>query len=143
MSIADALNIAPHDISTVTMSESEVVPVGSDSDNIDTDYKSARANQYELMEMGKASLNTAIRIAAESENPRAIEVLSGLLKNVSEINRQLITLNKDKVDAKNQPSKSNQTQITPSIGTQQNVFVGSNSDLNRMISERIKINTAS
>lgn len=66
----------------------------------DADFDFTRGNQYELIMQGRAAIGTAMKIASECEEPRAIEVLSGLLKTVSDMNAQLLKLSKDKADIK-------------------------------------------
>ena len=83
-----------------------------------------------------------MKIARQSENPRAIEVMSVLMKDISNISKNLVTLNKDKSDAKAAKiaakiGKSNQ--VTPTIGTQNIIFSGSSSELNKLISNQCKV----
>ena len=65
-----------------------------DSDNVKGDYDYSRETYYQLIEKGKESLELAIRIAEETEHPRAIEVLAGMIKNVSDVNDKLMDLNR-------------------------------------------------
>ena len=64
--------------------------------NVDNDYKYSRDTYYELVEKGKQSLELMIEVARESEHPRAFEVLSGMIKNISDVNDRLMDLNKKK-----------------------------------------------
>ena len=66
--------------------------------NVDNDYKYSRDTYYELVEKGKQSLELMIEVARESEHPRAFEVLSGMIKNISDVNDRLMDLNKKKKD---------------------------------------------
>ena len=66
--------------------------------NIDNDYKYSRDTYYELVEKGKQSLELMMEVARESEHPRAFEVLSGMIKNISDVNDRLMDLNKKKKD---------------------------------------------
>jgi hypothetical protein len=133
--IAEVFDVEPHDIVEV-----DPVSVSTMDDTEDEDFNIARMNQLEFLEMGKAALNTGLRIAGESENPRAIEVLSGLLKNVADMNQQLLKLSREKVDIKAARNNAKGGQQAPmQIGTQQNVtLVGSSADLNKMLADRLK-----
>lgn len=107
-----------------------VIPAGEPED---VDFESARANTYELIDQFKASINTAMHVAAETQNPRALEVLGNLLKSAADVNKQLVQMSKDKADV-----KAAKKQITnpqqPQIGTvQQAVFVGSSADLTKLL----------
>ena len=61
--------------------------------DVDNDYKYSRDTYYELVEKGKQSLELMIEVARESEHPRAFEVLSGMIKNISDVNDRLMDLN--------------------------------------------------
>ena len=63
-------------------------------DKINNDYDYSRDTLYELIEKGKDALENMIEVARESEHPRAYEVLSGLIKNVADVNDKLQDLNK-------------------------------------------------
>jgi hypothetical protein len=131
----EILNIEPQ---PVLEPEEVVVPPNTDTVE-DIDFDNVRANYYELLDQGKAAMNTAMRIAAESENPRAIEVLSGLFKNVADVNKQLLSLSKDKADIKAvKRSGSNPQQSLPGQTIQNAVFVGNGADLNKLLADRLK-----
>ena len=67
-------------------------------DNVSNDYNYSRQTYYDLIEKGKESLDLMIEVARESEHPRAFEVLSGMIKNVSDVNDKLMDLNKKNKD---------------------------------------------
>lgn len=147
MSLADVFDVNPTEVvleipvSTEEKQLPVVAEVSDDTENIvDTDFHAARTNQHDLLTMGMASLNTAMRIAAETEEPRAIEVLSGLLKTVSEMNKQLVVMSKDREEVKNERNKrtAKPQQENPSIGHQNNVFVASSADINKLLAEKMK-----
>ena len=97
--------------------------------NVDNDYKYSRDTYYELVEKGKQSLELMIEVARESEHPRAFEVLSGMIKNISDVNDRLMDLNKKKKDF----YKNDTKQIEGNNTTNNNLFVGSTTDLQRML----------
>ena len=97
--------------------------------NIDNDYKYSRDTYYELVEKGKESLELMIEVARESEHPRAFEVLSGMMKNMADINDKLMDLNKKNKDI-------NQEEVKQVAGnTTNNVFLGSTADLQRLLQD--------
>ncbi len=49
---------------------------------MDTDFKYARENLYNIIEKGSDALNTLVDVAAQSQHPRAFEVVSQLVKNI-------------------------------------------------------------
>ena len=101
-----------------------------DSDKIANDYEYSRQTYYELIEKGKDALDLAIEIAQQSEHPRAIEVLSGMIKNVGDVNDKLMDLNKKNKDINKTdlPMKAEGT-------TNNNLFIGSTTDLQRMLQD--------
>ena len=99
--------------------------------NIKDDYDYSRETYYDLLEKGKQSLELMIEVARESEHPRAFEVLSGMIKNVGEISDSLMDLHKKKKDY----DKVEEPKELPGT-TNNNVFIGSTSDLQRMLHQQ-------
>ena len=102
-------------------------------EKVDYDYDYSRATYYELIEKGKESLDLMIEVARESEHPRAFEVLSGMVKNISDVNDRLMDLNKKQKEM-TAPTKHEAKQITNN-----NVFLGSTTDLQRILKNEIKV----
>ena len=96
-----------------------------DSDNLQVDYEYTRDNLRELIEKGKDSLDLAMRIAEETEHPRAIDVLGQMLRSVTDTNDKLMDLNKKKADAEEGTKRV----------TNNNLFVGSTTELQRILSK--------
>lgn len=97
--------------------------------NIAEDYNYSRATYYELIDKGRESLDLMMDVARESEHPRAFEVLSGMIKNIAEINGSLMDLNKKNKETKLVGKEKRQASGT----TNNNVFIGSTTDLQRML----------
>ena len=95
--------------------------------NVDNDYKYSRDTYYELVEKGKESLELMIEVARESEHPRAFEVLSGMIKNISDVNDRLMDLNKKKKDL------DRKEEIKNIANTTNNLFVGSTAELQKLL----------
>ena len=99
--------------------------------NVDNDYKYSRDTYYELVEKGKESLELMIEVARESEHPRAFEVLSGMIKNISDVNDRLMDLNKKKKDL------DKKDEIQKIATTTNNLFVGSTTELQKLLKKDI------
>lgn len=128
--LSEIFNIRP--IEVITTQSHTVVPDGSE----DEDFLYARTQTYNLIEKGSEALDIAIKICRESENPRAIEVLSGLVKNLSEVNKALVVLNKDKAEAKS--AKIGQSTANGMTNTQNNIiFTGNSKLLNQLLAEQM------
>ena len=74
-----------------------------------------------------------MNIASALEHPRAFEVVATLIKNTSDVNDKLIDLHKKKKDLA-KLEKPNET------GTTNNLFVGSTTDLQRMLQDMVPAN---
>ena len=99
--------------------------MSNEKDNVQNDYDYSRETLYELIEKGKDALENMIEVARESEHPRAYEVLSGLIKNVSDTNDKLMDLNKK------QRQMDEKEQVKQVENTQNNYFMGSTADIKR------------
>jgi len=103
------------------------------NEKIKNDYDYSRDTYYELLEKGKQSLDLMIEVARESEHPRAFEVLSNMVKNLSDVNDKLMDLNKKNKEI-NKEDKEQVKQVTNN-----NVFLGSTTELQRLLQDERKI----
>ena len=101
------------------------------TDDIDKDYKYTRAQLYSLIEKGQEALNGILELAGESASPRAYEVAGQVLKSTADITDKLADLQKKMKDLDEDKPK------TPSNVTNNALFVGSTSELSKMIKEGI------
>lgn len=104
------------------------------------DLDFARNNIRDLIDTGTLSLKELTTIAKSTEHPRAYEVLSTLLNTVVNLNKELIDIHKKKKDLfKEEPVAEKQG--TTNLKVNQAVFVGSTSDLAKIVkSERESAN---
>jgi len=129
-------DITPVEVLTPDNASVVIAPAGAE----DEDFEYARNRTYELAEKGHEALGVAMRVVREAESPAAITALSALIKTMSDVNKNLLSLNKDKADAK--AAKAGHGANTPSIGTavqnQTNIlFAGSSKDLNKLLQEHL------
>lgn len=99
-------------------------------DDVETDVQYARQNIKDLIEKGNGAFADLLHVAKESEHPRAYEVAAGFFKNLADLNKDLLELQKRKRDLK--PELKNETQ---NINVDKAVFVGSTTDLVKFIKE--------
>jgi hypothetical protein len=119
---------------TKTSAEGEVVDastgeiIQSTEDKIEDDYEHSRNNLRELLITGQNALMHSLEVAKQSEHPRAFEVVGNLMKQLADVNQQLLDLHqqKQKLDA---PKKA---EAAKSV-TNNAIFVGSTSELAKMI----------
>jgi phosphomevalonate kinase len=100
--------------------------MADEKNNLKNDYDYSRETYYELIEKGKDAVENMIEVARESEHPRAYEVLSGMIKNVSDVNDRLMDLNKKQKEI-------NREEVKQVSSTTNNVFLGSTSDLQKLL----------
>ena len=95
-------------------------------EDIINDYKFSRDTYKELISTGMGSLDSLAEIARESEHPRAFEVLAKSIKDIGDVTDKLMSLQKNKQDLVNK--KEEQSKVTNN-----NMFIGSTTDLQRML----------
>ena len=93
----------------------------------DTDFKYTRENLYNLLERGQDAVEELLEIAKQSEHPRAFEVVGQLIGKLTETNKELMGLHKTKKDLSTERGPTNVTNA---------LFVGSTSDLQKMLKEK-------
>ena len=100
-----------------------------DSDgNVDNDFEYSRQIYHDLLVKGSEALEDMMEVARATEHPRAFEVLAGMMKNVADINGSLLDLHRKKKDIRKKDVKE-----LPAGNTTNNLFVGSTTDLQRML----------
>lgn len=108
----------PVKVETVTVSE--VNPVESD-----TEF--ARKNIRNLIEKGSFAIDDLLQVAKHSESPRAYEVAANMIKNLSDLNKDLLEVQKRKKDLVADKSGSKDVNIDKAV------FVGSTADLMKLL----------
>ena len=101
------------------------------TDDIEKDYKYTRAQLYSLVEKGQEALNGILELAGESASPRAYEVAGQVLKSTADITDKLADLQKKMKDLDEDKPKG------PSSVTNNAVFVGSTTELQKMLKKEI------
>ena len=106
-----------------------IIPENGISDNVEIDYKHTRKNLYNLLELGEDALLNALDVAKQSESARSYEVVGALLKNLSDINHQLMDLS-EKTKKITEPLKGD---VTTGNVTNNAIFVGSTAELSKFL----------
>jgi hypothetical protein len=126
--LSNTFNVAPSSASEIIDRDGSVIAPneGSATENADADYCKARSNLYNLLSQGQEALQAALEVAKQSEHPRAFEVVGGLVKQLADVNHQLLDLS-EKRNKLSQPSK-----VSSNV-TNNTLFVGSTAELGKMI----------
>ena len=127
-SIDKALNIE-NDIVETDKRSSEIEVISEKPNEIQKDYEYTRANLYSLIQKGQESLNGIMELAGESASPRAYEVAGQIIKSVADTTDKLMELQKKVKDIDEDKDKG------PSQVTNNALFVGSTSELSKMLKD--------
>jgi len=102
--------------------------------DIKDDYEFSRETYRDLIRTGTHSLDSLAELARESEHPRAFEVLSKSIKDIADTTEKLMALQKAKKDLSKDDKQDEAKRVTNN-----NVFVGSTTDLQRMLMDKDRI----
>ena len=118
--------LAPMKVAEVITTDGEIIRQ-SDS-KIEDDYEITRNNLRLILQQGQSALMKALDVAHQSEHPRAFEVVGNLMKQLADVNQQLLDLHqqKQKLDG---PKESSKREVT----NNNVIFTGSTADLNKLI----------
>jgi len=135
MKIDDSLSEV-FEVKTMTPTEvidTDGVIVSQSNNKIEDDYEVTRNNLRILLQQGQEALQKSLDVAMQSEHPRAFEVVGNLMKQMADINQQLLDLHqqKQKLDEPSKAEKAKQV-------TNNAIFVGSTAELNKLIKNMAK-----
>ena len=105
-------------------------------DEVKKDYDYTRGNLYSLIEKGQEAINGIMEVAGETASPRAYEVAGQLIKSVADTTDKLADLQKKVKELDEDSPKS------PSTLTNNAVFVGSTTELQKMLKKGILNNNS-
>tara|TARA_B100000745_G_C20095981_1_gene374733 strand:- start:540 stop:995 length:456 start_codon:yes stop_codon:yes gene_type:complete len=113
----------------VEADETDVVESNPKEREVDTeeDYVQSRDNYYKLIAQGNDAMKYVLDVAKQTDKARDFEVFGQLLKQTSEINKELIDLQIRMENLKSIERKGNPTKVTNAL------FVGSTADLQKLI----------
>ena len=105
--------------------------------DVEKDYKYTRGQLYSLIEKGQEAINGIMELAGESASPRAYEVAGQLIKSVADSTDKLMDLQKEMKDMDEETTKT-QNNVTNNA-----LFVGSTSELSKLLKQGILNNNES
>jgi hypothetical protein len=105
--------------------------------DVEKDYKYTRGQLYSLIEKGQEAINGIMELAGESASPRAYEVAGQLIKSVADSTDKLMDLQKKMKDMDEETTKT-QNNVTNNA-----LFVGSTSELSKLLKQGILNNNES
>ncbi len=133
--ISEALNITPPEV----VEEKAIQPKPpveievSEENRINKDYTEVRTNLKGLIEQGNEALEGILEVAHEGESPRAYEVAAILIKQLADVNKDLIDTHKKIKDIRKVDGEQHAKSITNNA-----IYFGSTNDLQNYLKERSK-----
>jgi hypothetical protein len=109
-------------------SSKELVGGTFDINNFQKDYETVQSNLKDLIQNGNVALESALKVATESDSPRAFEVVAILLKTMADLNNNVLDVHK-KAKLTTADTKTTIKQ------TNNAVFVGSTKDLQNLLNK--------
>jgi len=106
-------------------------------DEVKKDYDYTRGNLYSLIEKGQEAINGIMEVAGETASPRAYEVAGQLIKSVADTTDKLADLHKKVKDIEEDNPKKQSTVTNNAL------FVGSTSELSKMLKDGLLNNNSS
>ncbi len=124
--IGKALDMAP-------MPEQPKLVLGTVSIDDDNDYEYARQNIYSIIETGANALDELAQVAAQTQHPRAFEVLATMVKTLVDANKDLLNIKKTKIEI--QKAAEGPVEGLGNNKVQNNLFVGSTAELQKFLKD--------
>jgi len=129
--LSKVFDTEPMDKTEIIKKDGTVLPAKSKKmeENIDFDYDRSRDNLHGLLVQGQDALMNALEIAKQSEHPRAFEVVGNLIKQLADVNEQLLNLHDKKQKLDNPKGSEKKEGVTNNNA----IFVGSTNELNKLL----------
>jgi hypothetical protein len=131
--LSEVFDVDPIEITNDTkLKENELIVVDT-RNAVETDTDIARQNIKELIEKGKAAVDELAVVAKDSQHPRAYEVMATLIKNMSDLNKDLLELQKRKKDL--MVTNDNKPAVGD-VNVDKALFVGSTAELMKLLNKK-------
>lgn len=143
MNIAKALDIEipvdPKEAPIQKVDDKSIVQHGEyKPTDADDDYKEVRRNLKVVIEQSNSAIQGILELAEDSQQPRAYEVVAQLIGQTLEANTKLVDLHRRMKDIKKVEQGAK-----PSTVTNNSIFVGSTTELQKLIKSQRQIIDAS
>jgi hypothetical protein len=131
--LSEVFDVDPIEITDDTkLKENELIVVDT-RNAVETDTDIARQNIKDLIAKGKTAVDELAVVAKDSQHPRAYEVMATLIKNMSDLNKDLLELQKRKKDLlvtnDNKPAVGD-------VNVDKALFVGSTAELMKLLNKK-------
>lgn len=120
--LSELFDVEPMQIES---SKQEILPLDN-ANTVESDADFARKNIRDLIQKGGFAIEDLLQVAKHSESPRAYEVAANMIKNLSDLNKDLLEIQKRKKDLVVEKSSNG-------VNVDKAVFVGSTAELMKLI----------
>ena len=114
-------------IESEPISEGELVPIVNGTD-LEEDYLKSRETYHNLIKKGTDALDHILEVAKQSDESRAFEVVGQILKATSDVNKELLDMQKTRLEIKDIEVNSGPKNVTNNT-----LFVGSTKELQQFL----------
>lgn len=118
---AEEVHVEKHQYIPAQKNESSI------EDDIHNDYRYARENLYGVIQKGTDALDTLVDLANQSQSPRAFEVVSTLIKTLSDTSKDLLEVQSKLKKLREDEAPKNVTNA---------LFIGNTAELQKLIKDR-------
>jgi hypothetical protein len=131
--LSEVFDVEPIEINDDTkLKENELIVVDT-RNAVETDTDIARENIKDLIAKGKTAVDELAVVAKDSQHPRAYEVMATLIKNMGDLNKDLLEIQKRKKDLlvtnDNKPTVGD-------VNVDKALFVGSTAELMKLLNKK-------
>ncbi len=127
--LSEIFDVEPIEIKDETNLKQNELLVVDTRNAVEVDTDVARENIKELLDKGNKAVEELAVVARDSQHPRAYEVMAGMLKNLADMNKDLLEIQKRKKDL----MVSSDSKASGDVNVNQAVFVGSTAELMKLI----------
>lgn len=124
--LSEIFDVEPIPLEEPKETSKEIVEIKS-TNPVEADTEVARENIKELITKGHRAVDELAVIARDSQHPRAYEVMATLIKNMSDLNKDLLQLQKQKKELMVTTEKSGEVNVNNAL------FVGSTAELMKLL----------
>lgn len=133
--LSDALDIDLEDNEIVhdgmSAGGSPIMIPTTEEDKLKRDYNLVRKNLKEIIDTGNTAIDGILTVASETESPRAYEVAAQMIKNVADVNKDLLEMHNKMKQIRKEDGGQKANNITNN-----SLFVGSTQELQKLLKQQ-------
>lgn len=130
--LSEIFDVDPIEIKDETQLKENELLIVDTRNAVETDSDVARENLKDLLNKGNRAVDELAVVARDSQHPRAYEVMAGMLKNLADMNKDLLEIQKRKKDL----LVTNDRKSVGDVNVDKALFVGSTADLMKLLKEK-------